>query len=109
MSKLVKYVDVILPLPVKGVFTYYTDVKDLSLGQRVVVQFGSRKLYTAVVNKIYERNPVNYKVKPLLAILDEMPIVNDIQLKFWHWISDYYMCNIGDVMNAEFNRNAFWD
>ena len=100
MSKLVKYVDVILPLPVKGVFTYYTDVKDLSLGQRVVVQFGSRKLYTAVVNKIYERNPVNYKVKPLLAILDEIPIVNDIQLKFWHWISDYYMCNIGDVMNA---------
>ena len=100
MPKLIKYIDVILPLPVKGVFTYYTDVEDLSLGQRVVVQFGSRKLYTAIVKKIHETNPVEYKVKPLLAILDEPTIVNDIQLKFWDWISDYYMCNIGDVMNA---------
>ena len=100
MPKLIKYIDVILPLPVKGVFTYYTDVEYLSLGQRVVVQFGSRKLYTAIVKKIHETNPVEYKVKPLLAILDEPPIVNDIQLKFWDWISDYYMCNIGDGMNA---------
>ena len=94
-----KYIDVILPLPLEGTFTYYTD-KELSIGQRVVVQFGVRKLYTGLVQCIHNNKPLGYKTKPLLAILDEAPIVNDVQLKFWQWISDYYMCELGDVMNA---------
>lgn len=95
-----KYIDVILPLPVKGTFTYCTDLNDLLVGQRVVVQFGARKLYTAIIKNIHDKKPLDYEVKPLLAILDEGPIVNFIQLKFWDWIADYYMCNLGDVMNA---------
>ena len=100
MSGFHKYVDVILPLPLKGVFTYYIDEKNVLLGQRVIVQFGARKLYTAVVISLHDKKPLNYNAKPVLAILDEAPIVNSIQLKFWTWISDYYMCNLGDVMNA---------
>ncbi|MEC7646038.1 MAG: primosomal protein N' [Bacteroidota bacterium] len=95
-----KYIDVILPLPVKGTFTYCTDSDDLLVGQRVVVQFGARKLYTAIIKSIHDKKPIGYEVKPLLGILDEGPIVNLIQLKFWDWIADYYMCNLGDVMNA---------
>ena len=95
-----KYIDVILPLPLKGTFTYYTDQDNLLVGQRVVVQFGVRKLYTAIVKEVHNRKPNEYEAKPLLAILDEPPIVNDIQLKFWYWISSYYMCNLGDVMQA---------
>ncbi|MDG2449381.1 MAG: primosomal protein N', partial [Saprospiraceae bacterium] len=95
-----KYIDVLLPLPIKGAFTYYTDDNDLLVGQRVVVQFGSRKLYTALVNSIHDEEPIDYEAKPLLAILDEEPIVNPFQLKFWNWMADYYMCNIGDVMHA---------
>ena len=95
-----KYIDVILPLPVKGTFTYCTNEHDLIVGQRVVVKFGSRKLYTAIVRRIHDQKPVDYTAKPLLAILDEAPIVNFIQLRFWDWIAEYYMCNIGDVMNA---------
>ena len=94
-----KYIDVVLPLPLEGTFTYYTD-KELSIGQRVVVQFGVRKLYTGLVQCIHNNKPLGYKTKPLLAILDEAPIVNEVQLKFWQWISDYYMCELGDVMNA---------
>lgn len=94
-----KYIDVVLPLPIEGTFTYYTD-KELSIGQRVVVQFGVRKLYTGLVQCIHNNKPLGYKTKPLLAILDEAPIVNEIQLKLWQWISDYYMCELGDVMNA---------
>ena len=100
MLTIEKYIDVILPLPVKGVFTYYTYEDDLMLGQRVVVQFGLRKLYTALVKSIHDNKPTNYEAKPLLAILDEAPVVNLIQLKFWDWIADYYMCNLGNVMNA---------
>ena len=95
-----KYIDVILPLPLKGVFTYFTDKNSIQLGQRVVVQFGVRKLYSAVVKEIHDRKPITYEAKPLLAVLDEIPLVNTIQLSFWDWISNYYMSNLGDVMNA---------
>ncbi len=100
MSKIMKYIDVILPLPVKGTFTYFTYESNLLIGQRVVVQFGIRKLYSAVIKSIHNNMPVTYKPKPLLAILDEDPVVNFKQLDFWDWIADYYMCNLGDVMNA---------
>ena len=100
MSATEKYIDVILPLPVKGTFTYSTYGENLLIGQRVVVQFGPRKLYTALVKSIHEKKPADYEPKCLLAILDEQPIVNSIQLRFWDWVADYYMCNLGDVMNA---------
>ncbi len=100
MSAIQKYIDVILPLPVEGVYTYSTTEEVLLIGQRVVVQFGPRKLYTALVKSIHENKPTDYEPKPLMAILDEQPIVNSIQLTFWDWLADYYMCNLGDVMNA---------
>ena len=101
MSDSVKYADVILPLAVKGSFTYIVPPAfELSIGQRVVVQFGHRKLYTAIVFKIHNENPQEYEAKSLLAILDEGPLVNEKQLQFWQWISSYYMCNLSDVMNA---------
>ena len=100
MFTALKYIDVILPLPLKGTFTYSTDEANLVIGQRVVVQFGVRKLYTAIVKEVHDRKPSEYEAKPLLAILDEPPIVNAIQLKFWDWIATYYMCNLGDVMQA---------
>ena len=59
-----KYIDVILPLPLKGAFTYSTDEDDLLIGQRVVVQFGARKLYTAVIKCIHTKKPVDYVANP---------------------------------------------
>ena len=100
MFNQLKYIDVILPLPLKGAFTYCTEQEDLLIGQRVVVQFGIRKLYAAIIKEVHDRKPSEYEAKPLLAILDEFPIVNSIQLKFWDWIANYYMCNLGDVMHA---------
>ena len=94
------YIDVILPLPIKGTFTYSTDQEELLVGQRVVVKFGARKLYTAIIKEIHNRKPIDYDANPLLAILDEPPVVNRIQLQFWDWIASYYMCNLGDVMHA---------
>ena len=92
------FVEVILPLPLKGTFTYFTN-HNIGIGQRVIVQFGVRKLYSAVVKKIHNKQPKEYVPKPILAILDEPPIVNKLQLKLWVWISQYYMCELGDVMN----------
>ena len=101
MLSIQRYAEVILPLPIKGTFTYdILEGEDVSIGQRVVVQFGKRKLYTGLVSEIHKNKPKDHLTKPLLGVLDELPIVNTKQLKLWRWICEYYMCNIGDVMNA---------
>jgi primosomal protein N' (replication factor Y) len=94
------FVDVVLPLHIHGTYTYrvpqeYND--DIQVGQRVVVQFGPRKLYSAVVRRLHEEVP-HYRVKYILAILDAKPIVSESLFRFWEWIADYYMCYVGDVM-----------
>lgn len=101
MSSDLKYIDVILPLPVKGVFQYsYKSDIELEVGQRVIVQFGLKKLYTAIVFKKYENKTVDFKVKPIDSFINEKPLVNTKQLLFWDWVSKYYLCSLGDVMNA---------
>ena len=101
MNSLKKYVEVILPLPVEGSFTYsINDEDEVSIGQRVVVQFGKRKLYTAIVIDVHTKKPTLYEAKDILAVLDESNVVNPIQIKFWKWISEYYMSRLGDVMNV---------
>jgi len=101
LSKNNKYIDVILPLPVKGVFQYsYSKNIDLKIGQRVIVQFGVKKLYTAIVFKLYDHKTIDYAVKPIESFINELPIVNNQQIEFWLWISKYYLCELGEVMNA---------
>lgn len=74
--------------------------RQLSRGCRVLVQFGRRKFYTAIVTDIHSRSPQGYEAKPLLAMLDSEPVVRHPQLRFWEWISDYYLCTVGEVMKA---------
>ncbi len=98
-----KFVDVILPLPFDRCFTYSlspNDEQKVKVGSRVVVPFGSSKSYTAVVYRIHEQTSSDFTVKPVIAVLDESSIILPYQLKFWKWIADYYLCNIGDVFKA---------
>jgi primosomal protein N' (replication factor Y) len=93
---------VILPLAVVGTFTYLLPeefAEGISIGCRVSVQFGKNKIYAGIVSKIHSQTP-DYRTKPILAVLDEFPIVYPKQLGFWEWISKYYACNVGEVMNA---------
>lgn len=94
------FADVILPLHIHGTYTYrvpqeYNDA--IRVGQRVVVQFGPKRLYSAVVRRIHEQAP-HYRVKYIMAILDAEPLVSESLFRFWEWIADYYMCYVGDVM-----------
>lgn len=103
MERKTYFADVILPLPLQGTFTYripHELAGEIKTGQRVVVQFGKKKVYTALVVNVHENPPQTYDVKYILSVLDVQPIVNDIQLKFWRWISEYYMCGFGEVMNV---------
>ncbi|MBI2268854.1 MAG: primosomal protein N' [Bacteroidetes bacterium] len=97
------FVDVILPLSLPNLYTYRVpyELNDaIKAGQRVVVQFGKSKLYTALVRNIHSAPPKQYEAKYLHSILDDKPIVNERQLQLWDWMASYYMCNIGEVMNA---------
>ncbi len=103
MSRTTYFVDVILPLAVPNLYTYrvpYDWNNELVLGKRVIVQFGRGKLYSALIRKIHEVPPKKYEAKYIDSILDEQPIVNIKQFELWDWMSQYYMCNIGDVMVA---------
>lgn len=98
------YVDVILPLPLAGSFTYRLPSSceaDVEQGSRVVVQFGTKRYYTAIVLRKHEEPPQgDYEVKEVVEVLDTAPIVQPLQLRLWQWIADYYMCSIGDVYKA---------
>jgi len=103
MERTTFFADVILPLPVPGLFTYRVpfEMNDtIAQWKRVVVQFGKKKIYTAVVVNIHEIPPKNYTVKYILSILDQAPVMNPVQYRFWQWISNYYMCEPGEVMNV---------
>jgi primosomal protein N' (replication factor Y) len=97
------FVDVVLPLALKGTFTYHVtpDLQDrVDEGKRVIVQFGRRKFYSAIVFKIHTDKPSDYKTKPVESVLDDHPVINAYQFKFWKWIADYYMCSLGEVYKA---------
>jgi len=72
----------------------------LQKGMRVAVSFGNTKMYTALVLKIHQNKPELYEAIEILQILDEKPIVTEIQLQNWQWIASYYMCSLGDVYRA---------
>jgi len=67
---------------------------------RVAVPFGKSKIFTALVYSIHQIPPTAYKAKEIHQILDDKPMVATKQLEHWQWISEYYMCSLGDVMRA---------
>lgn len=102
-DRLTLFADVILPVPIHRSFTYRIPFElnnNVHVGCRVIVPFGKSKMQTAVVLRIHEDIPLTYQSKYIEAVLDSAPIVTDQQIKFWQWISRYYMSPIGDVMNA---------
>jgi len=96
------FVNVLLPLPVAGYFTYRVPFdlnESVEAGKRVVVQFGKKKVYTALIHSISETAPL-VETKYILGVLDLHPIANQFQFKLWEWIASYYCCTVGEVMNA---------
>ncbi len=96
------YVDVLLPLPLEGLFTYAVPEEmeaQVRFGVRLVVPLGRSKTYVAIAVKIHGQQP-EFKVKPVLGVMDEEPILTESQFNLWRWIADYYMSPLGEVYNA---------
>ena len=95
------YADVILPVPLSGLFTYSVpEGMAVGIGMRVLVTFGRSKKYMGIVASLHNNKPQGYEVKPIAQLMDPEPIVTDNQLKLWQWIADYYMSPIGEVYKA---------
>jgi primosomal protein N' (replication factor Y) len=100
---LATFVHVILPLSLPKLYTYRVPqelTKQVLPGKRVAVQFGKRKIYAAIIHSISDKPPKEYEAKYLLDILDEDILVTPQLMKFWDWMATYYMCSLGDIMNA---------
>ena len=97
------FVEVVLPLYISKTYTYRVPVEwndEVAVGKRVIVQFGRNKIYAAIIYKISDEAPLRYEAKYILNVIDEEPVVDSNQLSLWQWISDYYMCYLGEVMQA---------
>ena len=95
------YADLILPVPLPGLFTYAVpEGMSVRVGVRVLVTFGRSKTYLGIVAKVHDVKPEGYQVKPITQVVDEKPIVTEKQLRLWQWISDYYLSPVGDVYKA---------
>ena len=94
------YVDVILPLPLEGLFTYRLP-KDMHAlkGVRVLVPLGKSKKYIGLVAHVHEDTP-SFEVRDVDEVLDSKPVATDSQLQLWQWIADYYLSPLGEVFNA---------
>ena len=97
------FIDVILPIPLKQAFTYSVNKDEAAFllqGMRVAVPFGKSKVYTGIVYQVHDQPPIGYETKPIDHILDEEPIITQLQLKHWEWLAGYYMCSLGEVIKA---------
>ena len=96
------YVDVILPLPLEGTFTYSAPepmVAQVRMGVRVLVPLGRSKTYTAMAVRLHSEKP-EFETRPIIQVIDAEPVLIEQQLRLWQWISTYYMSPIGDVFKA---------
>ncbi len=105
-----KYADIIMPLPLDGLFTYSVPealLPRVRFGVRVAVPFGRSKTYVGVVVRLHDAAPQGYKVKPIASLADAAapgcapaPVVTETQYRLWQWIADYYMSPVGEVYKA---------
>jgi len=98
-----RFADIILPLAIRGRFTYRIPdnlINKIKPGVRVEVRFGGENVYSGIVCRIHDKPPLIKNIKTIIKILDTVPAVNEIQLKLWLWISEYYLCSEGEVMKA---------
>lgn len=102
------YARVILPLAIPKPYSYWVppDIRsETTIGKRVEVQFGRARRYTGIVIAVGPEDEIPFKLKSILTIMDEHPVVHPEHLAFWSWISDYYACYLGEVMQAALPSN----
>ncbi|RNA62765.1 primosomal protein N' [Chryseobacterium nematophagum] len=100
-----QYAQIVLPLNLEGSFTYKVPeemIHEIQIGMRVLVPFGGKKMYTGIVFDLHHQAPENFIAKEVINILDDNPIVPKEQIDFWNWLSNYYVCSLGEIYRFAF-------
>ncbi|TZF95081.1 primosomal protein N' [Chryseobacterium panacisoli] len=100
-----QYAQIVLPLNLKGSFTYKVPeemMSEIQAGMRVLVPFGGKKIYTGLVFELHDKAPENFVAKEVISMLDDKPIMPQEQIDFWNWLSEYYMCSLGEIYRFSF-------
>ncbi len=97
------FAEVILPIPLHRTFTYVIPENLLGqaqVGSRVIVLFGSKKIVTGIIHSLHQDQPTSFEPKEVIDVLDDTPSITANQITFFNWISKYYMCAVGEVVQA---------
>ncbi len=97
------FVEIVLPVPIARLFTYRVPKvmeANVKVGQRVIVPFGQKKILTGIVVTLHHEPPKDYEAKYILELLDEHEVIYTPQFQLYQWIADYYLCTMGEVVNA---------
>lgn len=97
------FAELLLPVPIPKLFTYRIPAalnESVQVGQRAIVQFGERKILTGIIASFSTQPPKGYEAKYILELLDDYPVVTPVQFKFFQWLTEYYCCTPGEVLNA---------
>jgi primosomal protein N' (replication factor Y) len=100
-----QYAQIVLPLNLKGSFTYKVPEELMPMiqpGMRVLVPFGGKKIYTGIVFELHDNAPESFVAKEVISILDDKPILPEEQISFWNWLSEYYLCGLGEIYRFAF-------
>lgn len=100
-----QYAQIVLPLNLKGSFTYKVPeemMSEIQPGMRVLVPFGGKKIYTGLVFELHDNAPENFAAKEVISMLDDKPILPEEQIRFWNWLSEYYLCSLGEIYRFSF-------
>ncbi|MCJ1807008.1 primosomal protein N' [Flavobacterium covae] len=94
------FIEVVIPISLPQTFTYEVSEAEfyfIQIGMRVAVPFGKTKFYTGLTISKHHTAPTLYEAKEIHQIIDQIPILTTIQIEFWKWIANYYMCSLGEV------------
>ncbi|MEK6781568.1 MAG: primosomal protein N' [Bacteroidota bacterium] len=97
------FAEFVLPVPIPKLFTYRIPSvlnEKIKVGQRAIVQFGQKKILTGVIVHLHNQPPKDYEAKSILDLIDEQEVIYDQQFRLYQWMADYYMCTLGEVVNA---------
>ena len=95
-----RYADIVLPLAQPAYTFAVGEGVEVCVGDAVAVQFGKNAVYTGVVWRLHDTPPAKGTAKPILKVLYDKPLLSELQMHFWEWIADYYICSVGEVMRV---------
>ena len=95
-----RFADIVLPLAQPAYTFAVGEGMEVRVGDAVAVQFGKSSVYTGIVWRLHDTPPRSGKAKPILKVLYDKPLLSELQMRFWEWIADYYICSVGEVMRV---------